>query len=388
MLNEEFRGWLRTLRRHFHRFPELRYEERETALKIQQTLEELGVPFDKDVGGTGVVASISAREPGAVRALRADMDALPLHECTQLEFSSCHEGIMHACGHDGHMAIGLGVARWLKESRWQDRGRGKILIFFQPAEEGGAGAKAMIDAGVLDHDPLEAIFAGHLHPELPAGHIAMSPSVSNAACDNFSLRIAGKGGHGAHPDLCRDPLVAGCHLVTMLQTVVSRSVPPLESAVLSVGRFQGGTASNIIPHEVLMEGTLRTLSEDVRRVALKRLAQLIEGLEKSFDVIADFQILPGYPLVVNDSQVVEFVRECAEKLAQGYAVHLEAPSMGSEDFAYFLQRVPGALIRLGCHDPRKGFSHGLHSPYFDFDETVLEVGVILFSNLLTRWSRP
>ncbi len=387
MLTQEFTVWLRSLRRHFHRYPELRYEEKKTAFKIENTLRELGVSFQKGVGGTGVVASIAAREPGTVKALRADMDALPLQESTQLEYSSCHEGIMHACGHDGHMAIALGVARWLKENHWEDWGRGKVLIFFQPAEEGGAGARAMIEDGVLHHDAPEVIFAGHLHPELPTGHIGMSPSVSHAACDNFSLRVEGKGGHGAHPDLCRDPIVAACHFVSMLQTVVSRSVPPQESAVLSVGRIQGGTASNIIPHEVQMEGTLRTLSETVRRAALERLVRLVEGLEKSFEVRGELQILPGYPLVVNDSKVVEFVKACAERLPHGFTVHLEPPSMGSEDFAYFLQKVPGALIRLGCHDPGAGFSHGLHSPYFDFDETVLDLGVILFSNLLTRWSR-
>lgn len=385
MLNREFQSWLRGLRRHFHRFPELRYEEKETASKIQQTLAEWEIPFQGEIGGTGVVAFLSASKPGPVVALRADMDALPLVEASRKDYRSCRTGVMHACGHDGHMAIALGVARWLKQSGWEASGSGKVLFFFQPAEEGGAGAKAMIDTGVLDREAPDVIFAGHLHPELPVGHLGVSAEVSNAACDNFSLRIEGHGGHGAHPDLCRDPIVAGCHLVTMLQTVVSRSIPPQDSAVLSVGCFHAGTASNIIPQEARIEGTLRTLSDKIRETAIGRLEGLVSGLERSFDVRADLQIIPGYPRVVNDPGVVAYVKERAEGMAGGLTVHLEPASMGAEDFAYFLQRVPGALVRLGCHDPQEGFSHGLHSPFFDFDERVLDLGVAFFVDLLTHY---
>ncbi len=385
MLSEEFQRWLRSLRRHFHRFPELRYEEKRTASKIQETLKDLQIPFQSGIAGTGMIAFIEAGAPGPVVAMRADMDALPLLEANEVPYKSRHEGIMHACGHDGHMAIALGAARWLKENRWREWGKGKVLFFFQPAEEGGAGAKAMIDAGALEGENIEVIFAGHLHPELPVGSIGISSKVSNAACDTFLIRIEGTGGHGAHPDLCCDPIVAGCHLVAMVQTVVSRNIAPQDSAVLSVGRFQAGTASNIIPREVVMEGTLRTLSKEVRDVAMERLSRLLEGLGTSFGVQGELQVFPGYPPVVNDPGVVAYVRERAEAFPGGMMVRIEPASMGAEDFAYFLQKIPGALIRLGCHDPHRGYSCGLHSPFFDFDETVLDLGVSFFVDLLTHY---
>jgi amidohydrolase len=381
-----FHDWLVGLRRFFHQFPELSYKEEKTAAKIAETLKGLGAPFQTGIGKTGVVAALTADHPGPVVALRADMDALPLEEKNDVPYKSRHSGVMHACGHDAHVTIALGVVRLLVEDGWQKKGRGRILFIFQPAEEGGAGARAMLQEGVLDREPIEAIFAGHLHPENPLGQIAMAPGVSNAASDSIYIRITGKGGHGAQPQFCVDPIVAGAHLVVQLQSIISRNLHPLDGAVLTVGRFHSGTASNIIPDEAVLTGTLRTLAPSVRETVLDRLKQLLKGLETAFNVSVDLHVTPGYPLLTNDQRIVDWTVMRSRELLGVNGVQLETPRMGAEDFAYFLERYPGVLIRIGCHDPEKGFTHALHSPYFTFDERVLDLGVRLFAHLLTSYA--
>jgi amidohydrolase len=289
---------------------------------------------------------------------------------------------MHACGHDGHVTIVLGVIRAFVEEEWSTDGAGCLVFVFQPAEEGGAGALAMLETGTSALREVSAYFAGHLHPELPAGHIGLSASVSNAASDGIKIRLTGKGGHGAQPHLCVDPIVAGAHLVTQLQTIVSRSVHPLDSVVLTIGRFRAGTAPNVIPQEAVLLGTLRTLREEVRHLVLSRLQESVRGLESSHRVRAKLSVTSGYPLLVNDEGMVQFTAARAKALLGEDQVHWEAARMGSEDFAYFLQRAPGVLVRLGCHDPNVGFRHGLHSPHFEMDERVLDMGVLLFHDLL------
>jgi amidohydrolase len=381
-----FHDWLVQLRRHFHQYPELSYQETETAAKTAEVLQELNVPFETGVGQTGIVAYLRAQKPGPTLIFRSDMDALPLEEANEVPYRSRCPGVMHACGHDAHITIALGVIRWLVDMGWPQKGFGQILFFFQPAEEGGAGAKAMLETGILDQEKIKGVFAGHMHPELPVGHIGISPEVSNAASDIFSLRIKGKGGHGAHPHLCVDPIVAGAHLVTQLQSIVSRNVPPLEAAVLSIGKFQAGTTSNVIPQEAVMEGTLRTLRSETRQLAIDRLNQLVRGLETSFGCSVEFQLTPGYPLLRNDPELAQWTVDQMHEFLGTESVHLEPPRMGAEDFAYFLKRYPGVMLRLGCHDPQKGYSYGLHSPYFDLDEKVLDVGVRIFAHLLIRYA--
>lgn len=374
--------WLVETRRALHRIPELGYHEIKTAAFIAERLSDWGVPFRSGVGGTGILARIAGKGPGPVVALRADMDALPLHEQNQVEYRSEHPGIMHACGHDGHMTIVLGVIRTFLEEGWSASGAGTLLFVFQPAEEGGAGARAVLESGVSDLKDVSAYFAGHLHPELPAGHVGLAATVSNAASDNLKIRLTGKGGHGAQPHLCVDPIVAGAYLVTQLQTVVSRGVHPLDSVVLTIGRFRAGTAPNIIPQEAVLHGTLRTLREGVRASVLARVEEIVRGLERAHGVRGKLTVTPGYPLLVNDEGMSRFTAERAKALLGEGCVHAEAARMGSEDFAYFLQRAPGVLVRIGCHDPSLELRHGLHSPHFEMDERALDTGVRLFHDLM------
>jgi amidohydrolase len=384
-LPETFYNWLVELRRWFHRFPEPAYREEKTAAKICEVLDSLGIPFQAGIGKTGIVAKLSAQRSGPVVAFRCDMDALPLEEAHEAPYKSEHPGCMHACGHDGHMTIALGVIRWMLERNWPQKGAGDILFIFQPAEEGGAGAKAMLNTGIFDSLPVEAAFAGHLYPELAAGDIGIAPKISNAATDTFTIRLQGKGGHGAHPHQCKDPIVAGAHLVTQLQTLISRELPPLDSAVLTIGRFEAGTASNIIPEEAFLEGTLRTLIPEIREKIIVRFQQMVKGVEMSHDVTATLQVTPGYPVLVNDPLLVKHTQDVAAEVLGGDHVHSLRPRMGAEDFAYFCNKWGGIMVGLGCHDPNKGMQHGLHSPHFDFDETVLDIGTRLFGQVLKRY---
>jgi len=381
-----FHDWLVELRRLFHQFPELAYREQKTAAKIVEVLQNFGVPTSAQIGRTGVIASLTAAKPGPTVAIRADMDALPLEEQNDVHYRSQHPGVMHACGHDAHVTILLGVVRSLVESGWPEKGAGKILFIFQPAEEGGAGARAMLETGALDAEPISAIFAGHMHPDLPVGHIAFAPDVSNAESDNINIRLIGKGGHGAHPQACVDPIVASACLITQLQTIISRNLAATDSAVLTIGSFHAGTARNIIPQEAVMKGTLRTLSAGVRERVLARLQEMLRGLEVAYQVAAELETAVGYPLLVNDSRLVRFVETESKAFLGESFVHAEPPRMGSEDFAFFLQKFPGVLIRVGCHDPAAGAMRGLHSPFFDLDERVLDVGVRFFTHLLTSYA--
>jgi amidohydrolase len=385
ILQDDFIKWLVELRRWFHRFPEPAYKEVKTAAKICEILDTFKLPFQTGVGGTGVVAKLCAKRTGPVVAFRADMDALTLEEKNDVPYKSRNPGFMHACGHDGHMTIALGIIRWLIENRWAQNGRGEIVFIFQPAEEGGAGAKAMLQSGIFDGVSIKAVFAGHMYPELPMGHIRLAPEISNAAADSIFIRLKGKGGHGAHPHHCKDPIVAGANLVTQLQSLISRELPPLDSAVITIGRFHAGTATNIIPEEAVLEGTLRTLKPDIRKEIIKRLEDMVEGTARSFGISAILNITEGYPVLTNNPVLVEHIVACAGDVLGADNVHIGLPRMGAEDFAYFCQKWGGVMVGIGCHDPGKGFQHGLHSPYFDLDERVLEIGTRLFAHVLTRY---
>ena len=379
-----FHNWLVDLRRELHQIPELGYQEEKTAAKICQVLDELGIPYQTAVGKTGVVARVKSQNAGPVVAFRADMDALPLEEANDVPYKSGHPGKMHACGHDGHVTIALGIIRLLKEKDWPRKGSGEILFFFQPAEEGGAGAKAMLDSGLFDSDPVTAIFAGHMNPEMPVGQVELIYGTAHAATNTLQINIKGKGGHGASPHLCIDPIVAGAHLVTQLQVFASRNLPPLDSGVLTIAEFHAGTKENIIPEEARLVGTLRTHTPETRALAIRRIEEMVKGLDLTFGVTTVFENIEGYPPQVNHTGLVEFIKLCVEDVLDPAGVHIGRPRMGAEDFSYFCQKWPGAMIGLGCHDPAKGFQFPLHSPHFDMDESVLDVGVRLFGHALIR----
>jgi len=380
-----FHDWLVDIRRELHQIPERCYTEEKTAAKICQILDQLKIPYQTQVGKTGVVARFTSQNKGPMVAYRADMDALPLEESNDVSYKSKHPGLMHACGHDGHVTVALGIIRRLQEENWPAEGCGEILFFFQPAEEGGAGAKAMLETGRFDSEPVAAIFAGHMNPELPLGQIELIYGTAHAAADTLRIRLTGKGGHGASPHLCIDPIVAGAHLVTQLQVFASRNLAPLDSAVLSICEFHAGTAENIIPEEANLVGTLRTLTPEVKSLAVRRIGEMVRSLEPAFGVTAAFECTDGYPEHANDSELVDFMKSCTEEILGVDAAQIGRPRMGAEDYSYFCQKWPGVMLGLGCHDPAKGFEFPLHSPHFTMDERVLDTGVRLFSHALVRY---
>ena len=372
-MQDEIAAW----RRDFHEHPELMYDTNRTASVVAAKLREFGCDeVAEKIGRTGVVGLIKGRRDssGKVVGIRADMDALPILEATGLPYASKNPGLMHACGHDGHTAMLLGAAKYLAETRNFD---GSVAVIFQPAEEGGAGAKAMVDDGLLDRFRIREVYGMHNAPGLPAGTFAIKPGPFYAATDTFTITVTGRGGHAARPHMTVDPTVIASHLVLALQSIVSRNADPLHSIVVSVTSFRTATdAYNVIPQTVELRGTVRTFDAELRKQAEERLKAIAENTATTFGGAADVKWDSGYPAMVNHDTETGFAVEAAKRVSA--TVDPSAPAiMGGEDFAYMLEACPGAYIQVG-----NGDSADVHHPKYNFNDDIIPAGASYWAELV------
>ncbi|WP_020559292.1 M20 aminoacylase family protein [Thiofilum flexile] len=378
-LNSALHQTMQTWRRDIHQHPETAYEEFRTSEKVAQQLKALGLEVHEHIGGTGIVAILQGSQgTGRHIGLRADMDALPLTELNTFAHKSCHEGKMHGCGHDGHTTMLLGAATYLAE---HNDFKGTVYFIFQPAEEGFAGAKRMIEEGLFTRFPIEEVYGMHNWPDLPAGQFAIHAGAVMASTDSFYITITGKGGHAAMPDGVVDPIVVAGQLILAMQTVVSRNLSPLHNGVVSITQIHGGSAINIIPEDVKLCGTIRTLAEQQRTLIKERLAHIVTQTAQTFGAQADLTIKSLYPVTQNTEQEAEYCYEAAKSLVgDSNTLWNPLPSMAAEDFSFMLQQRPGAYIWIG----NGGTTHTrpLHNPYYDFNDAILPLGASFWVRLV------
>jgi hippurate hydrolase len=373
---DEITGW----RRHIHENPELGYEEVKTAAFVADKLKSFGVDeIVTGMGKTGVVAVIKGRKTasGKVVGIRADMDALPIHEATSVAYKSRNPGKMHACGHDGHTAMLLGTAKYLAETRNFD---GTAIMIFQPAEEGGGGGEAMVKEGLMERFGVQEVYGLHNMPGIPVGAFAIRSGPAMAAADRFDIVIEGKGAHAARPHDGIDPIVTASQLVVALQTIASRTADPLDSVVVSVCEFKGGDAYNVIPQTALLRGTVRTLLKETRVMAERRIKEIAAGVAAAAGakVTVDYHI--GYPVTVNDAAKSDFAAKVAGSIVGESKVDRDIlPLMGAEDFSYMLEQRPGAYIFMG-----NGDTAGVHHPAYDFNDAAIPYGVSYLAQVAER----
>ena len=368
------KDWMIEKRRLLHRIPERGFEEYKTQRAIMDALEEIGIPYQTE--RTWVIGLIEGSEPGETVALRADIDALPLVEPQGCAFRSEHEGMMHACGHDAHTAILLGAAKVLYGIR--DQLKGNVKLLFQPAEETDGGAEPMVAAGAMENPHVSRVYGLHVQPYLPVGTIETRAGTLNASTDTVELIIHGRASHGAYPESSADAIVCAAQVITALQTLVSRNLSPLSSAVLSIGMIHGGTASNIICDEVVLRGTLRTANSEIRTMMKKRIAEVTQNVALAMGCSADVNITSGYAALVNDNQEAARVRRVGVRLlGEENTVEKRDPSMGGEDFSFFCDAVPGAFFHLGCTAKEDLPAPLLHSRDFFLNEDCLSVGAMM-----------
>jgi amidohydrolase len=375
-LHSDIQAW----RRDIHQYPELLYDTLRTSSFVADRLREFGCDeVATGLGKTGVVGVIKGKKPAGpgdvkVIGLRADMDALPIAEATGLPYASKTPGLMHACGHDGHTAMLLGAARYLAETR---NFSGDAVVIFQPAEEGGAGAKAMIEDGLMDRFGIDQVYGMHNGPGIPIGSFAIRPGAVMAATDSIDIRIEGHGGHAARPHKCIDSVLVGAQIINALQQVVARSLDPLDSAVLSMCEFHAGNARNVIPQTAELRGTVRTLTPEARLLVEKRVREIISGVAQITGAKIDLVYERGYPVTVNHAAQTDIARKIATEVAGEGGVEEMPPLMGAEDFSYMLQARPGAFIFCG-----NGNSAGLHHPAYDFNDEAILYGTSFWIRLV------
>ena len=378
--------WLSETRRTIHMNPELAYEEHDTSRLIVENLKNFGLEVHEGIAETGVVGLLETGRPGPTIGIRADMDALSIDESNDVPYKSRRPGKMHACGHDAHVSMLLGAARALSENKsWLHGLGGNVKFIFQPAEEGKAGGKRMVEEGILEEPRVDLLIAAHVWPDMPAGYIATRQGPSLAAGDKLLIYVRGQSSHAAYPHQSKDTLVAACHLVTALQSVVSRNLGPFESGVLSITTFEAGVAVNIIPHTVKIQGTIRTHTPKVRAKIAERVRAVARGVAEAFDVAIDLDITPGYPALVNHESAAALIENAGAQVLGEEKVREMPLSMGAEDFSYMAEKRPGALFRVGISNQEKGFVHGLHSDRFDLDEDALPVGVSVFAQAVVEF---
>ena len=376
--SREIHEWIVEKRRAIHRHPELMYEEFETSRLVQNTLSELGIEYEKDIAVTGVVGLVGNGE-GPCIALRADMDALPIHEEADVEFRSEIDGKMHACGHDCHTAMLLGAARVLKDN--ESEINGTIKLIFQPAEEGGAGGKMMREQGVLEDPDVERIFGLHVSDKLPTGTLASKEGTLLAATSSIRILVSGNGGHAAMPHLTVDPVVTGSKIVVELQTLVSRELDPLESGVISITMVNAGSATNVIPSSMELQGTIRSLTSDGITRLPHRVREGAEGIAMANRCMAEVTF-PGndFPPTVNDGECWELGKISAGEILGEECVSEMGSIMGGADFSYYTQVIPGGFSFLGVGKPEIGAVYGVHHPKFKVDEDALSLGTAIHVN--------
>jgi amidohydrolase len=368
------------LRRDIHAHPELGLEETRTASLVSRTLRGLSVRTTTGIAKTGVVGSISGTGSGKCVALRADMDALPIQEETGLPFASVNAGVMHACGHDAHSAMLLGAAMILQELRGTFAGSVKLI--FQPSEERHpGGAQAMIEAGVLEAPVVDVIYGQHVIAQADAGNIGFCAGAMMASADELYITIRGKGGHGAMPHRTIDPIVVAAQVILALQTIVSRRASPFQECVLTIGKIAGGTTTNIIPDEVELVGTFRAMDASLRTRAHKEINRILRGITSAAGATYTFRISHGYPALINDPAVTQDARGATERLLGSKRVFVAEPLMGAEDFAYFLQHVPGTYYRIGIRNPGQKHTPDIHTSRFTIDEKALLNGSATLAHL-------
>jgi hippurate hydrolase len=369
------------IRRHLHQIPELGLSEFKTSDFVAEKLTEMGYEITRGLAKTGIVATLKNGDSPRSIGIRADFDALPIPEETGVDYVSQHPGLMHACGHDGHTAMLLGAAKILAERRNFD---GTIHLIFQPAEENFGGARLMIEDGLFERFPCDAVFGLHNDPRIPFGHFVFREGPIMASADECKITVIGKGGHGAEPQDAADPIVAGASIIMALQSVVSRNIHPLQSAVITVGAFNSGIASNVIPERAEMALTIRALNSDVRDALETRIRQIAEGQAASYGMRVEIEYERGYPATVNHKAETDYVRDLAKRFAGDDKVFdMENPIMGSEDFAYMLEKKPGTYFFLGTQktadDPQ------LHHPRYNFNDDIIPTGTTFWVELAETW---